>query len=714
MMRYNNIINGLFVIASITAFAACTEDTYDNSAAEGNGVFQFSGLPSIYTRSDVSADDDQKAFEAGTKYQLFAVENDNWNANYLQKTPSKNAIEGTETNEHTISFDGNNKFNNHSLNFYAVTLSDKEYVPEIKYNTDNSAPTCYVSYENGALTDVMWAGNLKNQTYKNSGKLQLNFEHTLSKLHIYAQKNEELANSTVVLKEVKLIDYLSGDLSLATGEFSSATDTRIDNTDHTHSVYKKEIEINEETAKNEIFSAMTFPTRGTDTDSHALGLKVTTKVDDYEKTTTYRIKEVDVENTTDNKNPKYKAFKFKPNYEYDIVLTMTQTTMVVTVIPRVYDWIDDNSDYEDTQIGSSVTFGSVTWMDRNLGATNADATKSIQSWEASRGFYYQFGRSIPYYLNGSCLDPNVEDPTNAVPDCNGANKTSSYKPDNAKPFPYVPGHYNDAQRTDKSYGYSDCAQDPGETKVFKFSSSANEYYSRDWASDHNVSATYWDNPINQPCPKGWRLPTKDEFLSIVPSSQDAGDITFLNHSGTYSTTVNYDVHNEKAVYVGVPSSTERWGTIYAIKRQGTPNAYRVRWQIKRVGNTSIDKDKCDTGGDAQGYRSVLVISRYPADKNSTLTKENYNKDYTDWDNPVETLMLPISGYIHVDGNGAALIYAGSEAIYHTSTANTRDNKSWSFRIKFSGDESHRYLYTWDQERRGYGCSVRCVRDKNVN
>ena len=26
----------------------------------------------------------------------------------------------------------------------------------------------------------------------------MNFEHTLSKLHIYAQKNEELANSTVV------------------------------------------------------------------------------------------------------------------------------------------------------------------------------------------------------------------------------------------------------------------------------------------------------------------------------------------------------------------------------------------------------------------------------------------------------------------------------------------------------------------------------------
>ena len=88
--------------------------------------FNSPGLPSIYTRANVSADDDQKAFEAGTKYQLFAVENDRTGMlNYLQKTPSKNAIEGTETNEHTISFDGNNKFNNHSLNFYASNLSDK-------------------------------------------------------------------------------------------------------------------------------------------------------------------------------------------------------------------------------------------------------------------------------------------------------------------------------------------------------------------------------------------------------------------------------------------------------------------------------------------------------------------------------------------------------------------------------------------------------------
>ena len=60
MMRYNNIINGLFVIASITAFAACTEDTYDNSAAEGMEFFNSRAFKHLYG-ADVSADDDQKS-----------------------------------------------------------------------------------------------------------------------------------------------------------------------------------------------------------------------------------------------------------------------------------------------------------------------------------------------------------------------------------------------------------------------------------------------------------------------------------------------------------------------------------------------------------------------------------------------------------------------------------------------------------------------------
>ena len=241
MMKYNKIINGLLVIAGILAFTACANDTYDNDVAEENGAFQFTGTPTIYTRANANS---QENFEAGTQYQLFAIENSAWSKNYLQNDESNTAIKGEETENNTIQFDGNNKFNGKSLNFYAVTLSDKYKIPEIKYNT-NGAPTCHVSYESGNLTDVMWSGNLKNQTYKNSGRLVLNFEHTLSKLHFYAQKNNELNGSTVILKEVELIDYLSGDLSLETGKFSDASDTRVEHATHTHSIYAGGTEITE-------------------------------------------------------------------------------------------------------------------------------------------------------------------------------------------------------------------------------------------------------------------------------------------------------------------------------------------------------------------------------------------------------------------------------------------------------------------------------------
>lgn len=166
--------------------------------------------------------------------------------------------------------------------------------------------------------------NLKNQIYKNSGRSQLNFEHTLSKLRVCAQKDNELTGSTVVLRRVESIDCLSGDLSLETGEFSGETGTRVDNTEHTHSVYTRTVVISEGVAKKEIFSIMAFPTRETGTNFHTLGLEVTATVDGRDEgTITYRIKRVNVEHTIGNKNLKYKVLKSRPNYKYDIVLIVT-------------------------------------------------------------------------------------------------------------------------------------------------------------------------------------------------------------------------------------------------------------------------------------------------------------------------------------------------------------------------------------------------------
>lgn len=107
------------------------------------------------------------------------------------------------------------------------------------------------------------------------------------------------------------------------------------------------------------------------------------------------------------------------------------------------------------------------------------------------------------------------------------------------------------------------------------------------------------------------------------------------------------------------------GVIYGIKNQGTSNAYRVKWEVKVVGNpTEISdlnaaKQFCENpdtkmydGKTALRYDHLycyLVISRYPAtvtdnlspDENGSCEWVAKNKDW--WSNPSEVMYLPIGG-----------------------------------------------------------------------
>ena len=66
-------------------------------------------------------------------------------------------------------------------------------------------------------------------------------------------------------------------------------------------------------------------------------------------------------------------FRFLPNYEYTLTITITNSDVqIITIIPRRYDWIEHNDDSQ--YMGQPLTFNGVMWMDRNLGATSADMT----------------------------------------------------------------------------------------------------------------------------------------------------------------------------------------------------------------------------------------------------------------------------------------------------------------------------------------------------
>lgn len=711
-------IKFLAVAILLLGFGACTADDTDVYGSNEDIVFRLSAEGSVYTRAG------EDMFNPGTKFQLFAITGNNWGENLLATNPDENYVEGMETEEHIIQYNGNNKFpNNKSLDFYGVTTSGTDLL-SLNLN-GNQAPTFAVEYSTesqSGLPDILWAEK-KGQTYNQSGTITLPFKHVLSKLKLKVQKHSGVTSQLAITK-IEFCDYPTGILDVSTGKFTSASgENRKDNfyTVFTGNQELKETSENLMTGEKQVEPTV-FPTRGnnsiTDINNHSLGIKVTiSNGNSY----TYWTKELALNDnnqpiTDANGNMQYKPYQFKPNYEYDVQLTVTEEALVVTILPLVYDWIPKDESQKETEIGNPVTFGGVTWMDRNLGATSADPTASEMDWEKSRGFYYQFGRSIPFYIEGSMQDPKYENSTIVKkPTCNNDSRS------NAKPYPYVPfiSNYqtlNQIKMTSSSDNVSaaDIAKLPKDKSLkynFIYMTQDEGTSYRDWDWNHSTSAIQWNTQSNQPCPKGWRLPTKDEFLTIYPSEALYGDITFrykhdkweygsLGREIAYREPSNiYD--NTREVYIGVKSSTE-YGTIYGIKNRHTNNAYRLRWKVMNAkGNTEY---------------KVLEISRYPATSTDDLTITPSNKNYYnkyDWSHPTEILRLPISGYIHADGTNAVIIYSGIEAIYWTSEANTYSNTAYSIRMKLGGSASDKELKHWGYERRGYGCQIRCVRDNSV-
>jgi hypothetical protein len=340
-----------------------------------------------------------------------------------------------------------------------------------------------------------------------------------------------------------------------------------------------------------------------------------------------------------------------------------------------------------------------------------------------------------------------------------------------KPYPYVYGKYNQgpvAFRDGRTNAYdvstgtftsignkSDYSADklakmPDATSGhFNFVVDYTDYNSYpqcpfDWDYGHSTSATYWNTRTQQPCPKGWRLPTKEECLTIYPYDADCGDICFntggtniighqtISHDEDQRNASGYpkyyiDVNNKDGQYVGVKeSSSDKYATIYAIKNQGTDKAYRIKWSVKSV-----------TGSDNR-TRQVLVIERFPATASSSIVTTttstgwggrtyytytpNY-KSFTDWNSPTEVLYLPMAGMIYTrylsndsSGSGVSYVFPGTQALYWTSDANTTDgNYAYSFRLRIDNesDTGQKAIFSYGYDHRGWGGMIRCVRDDSV-
>lgn len=113
-----------------------------------------------------------------------------------------------------------------------------------------------------------------------------------------------------------------------------------------------------------------------------------------------------------------------------------------------------------------------------------------------------------------------------------------------------------------------------------------------------------------------------------------------------------------------------WGTIYAIKRIYTTEAYRMRWRVINAAKSAINP--C----------LYIEICRYRCKPDARLTVDNY-KDY-DWEHPAATIYFPICGLGDWTGE---YINFGTECEYATSDK-IENGKTSAVQIKITGNDAY--------------------------
>ncbi len=388
-------------------------------------------------------------FSAGTLFHIYGNEfvkdaTDVWGDNLIKAESVKGPgvfkgvageLDLVKTNAHIInSYEEEHPitpvFRTQNMNLYAVTavcaLADYEGEDKDEIEVHNSQleswlvspaandniPMYDVKYDNvmtKSMPDIMWS-TLKNLTpFSNAGKISLPFTHTLSKLNFIGVMAEGIDNTitSIKIKSLTLTDYPDGKLSMADGLYTRTNNRREFNTtpiDFGDGGY-----VVPDAAEDPFGSCLIFPTTGSGydvlytgevSDEQAVKVKLTIEVTrDDESTEVKTFENVNLVDM-DGKNA-----SFQPNTEYFITFTITTNQAVVTLVPKYYEYIKVDMPVGDNEVGEPTDFGGVLWAAENLGASSAAPTKNALEWEKARGFYYQFGRNVPYYVRGSYQDP---------------------------------------------------------------------------------------------------------------------------------------------------------------------------------------------------------------------------------------------------------------------------------------------------------------------
>lgn len=652
--------------AGILALLGITACTHEDAISVTPSEEQETILSALKSHIITRAGDEVTQFEEGTKYLLYANRGNEW--------PLYNT-EGTEQANHTIGYGSPLVYDDTPISIYGVTYGTAASSPsQAPENTPLGVPMIAEKVTNNSLPDLMFSNNLIDQTVSNGYRLEMDFKHAMSKVEFMIVKQDESGDDEKKLENVTLKNitvkgtHQSGTFDIVKGKWNYGDSDEL--VERNYFSGKQDITTTSTKVSGEL---LLFP----NADNEEVSISVTLgNLEGEDKEVEYKLRKVDEEGNDVG------VFQFEVNHQYTLLITVLKDEVrTIAIAPQVYDWIDENR--YDNYLGQPVTFANLMWMDRNLGAKSADCEND---WENCRGYYYQYARNIPYILDKEKYD--------AAP-----NKIPVY------PFLYTYNQYgekvysvDDVQTTvltsQTIRGRKKIAVNPGEDGEYRFISDVNN--GGYWMLDENGQEEsfineFWTSSVeNHPCPKGWRLPTKEDFASFMP------DITL---NAPWSKGFNSRIYNgavlgfsEQLVYGEIGDEK----AMYLIKRQGHPDCYRIR---------ILMKESKESG---KWYFEFAYFSGDPTMTFVDLTtEEKFLESMTngrfDWSTPTAIMEVPACGFIHPSTENR-LNGDGINALLRADEPNEQYN--W---ICYLRDDAYQFGLI-KTSRKALGDQIRCVRD----
>lgn len=522
---------------------ACTEEDWGKQGGAQGGITLSSYKEKVVSRAMESGDDN---FAQGTKYRIWVM---NQGTSTPEEADETNGIEATESKRGGIPVIDMRPIERTTPDFYGFTQNSKVDVPEAKEVTDiysialQTETNDYIDYLRGELH-----APYQPEDYAQGDILQMPFRHIMSQVTFQVSKDTEV-DTEIKLVKIEMIGSdqnnpgtvnitSKGTYQVFTNEFEF-TESEVRKIDG-NNMDVPEADIASENV-GELNPILIFPTFATSESTETVPLtylKVTfTDSEDYYKQQDAEGNSqviVPIYNTITSVEGQSAPLEFKQNYHYTLHIAFSSDIRrVVTLVPKVYEWIegegDASNDYmQEQDMGQPVTFNGVLWSDRNLGATSGDPTRSVDDWYNSIGYVYQYGRNIPYfpynYSNG------VIDYTTPASEALGTNGRKVYPVidyeawgNNITNWALAPNSNPGDLVWDltSAEGY-----DGGERLNFGYFNS--EAYNFEKLDGYNRE---WIENKKTPCPPGWRLPTVRDFMGVMPSSGFSGNITFRRFTG---------------------------------------------------------------------------------------------------------------------------------------------------------------------------------------